>query len=111
MTRYYLLFLFAVLLAGFGQIVLKKAALKNNPSLIRQYFNVNVMIGYILFLISMGIASIAYRGMPLKATPALDSMGFVIVPALSFLFLGEKITRTKVFGFFLIACGVLIFIL
>lgn len=111
MTRHHFIFLFAVFLAGFGQISLKKAAKKNNYSLVRQYVNTYVIIGYILFLVSMAIASIAYRDMPLKAGPALDSMGFVIIPMLSYSFLGEKITRTKVLGFFLILCGVLIFTL
>ena len=108
-SRYHFLFLFAVAVAGVGQVVLKKAALEKSRSLLRQYANWHVILGYFLFLVSMGMASFAYRGIPLKAGPALDSLGFVLVPLLSWIFFGEKLTRAKGLGFLLIVCGVLIF--
>lgn len=110
MSRYHFLFLFAVVLAGFGQIALKKGALERNRSLLRQYVNMHVVLGYFLMLCSMGMVSVAYRGIPLKAGPVLDSLGFIIVPVLSYIFFNEKLTRVKGLGFLIIACGVLIFV-
>ncbi len=110
MSRYHFLFLFAVAIAGFGQVALKRAALEKNRSLLRQYVNSVVALGYFFMLCSMAMVSVAYRGMPLKAGPALDSLGFVLVPVLSRIFFGEKLTRAKGFGFLLIMSGVLIFV-
>ena len=111
MSKYHLLFLFAVAVAGFGQVALKKAAMERGRSLLRQYANVYVLLGYGLMLFSMGMTSVAYRGVPLKAAPALNSLGFVLVPLLSWFFFDEKITRTKGLGFLLIVSGILIFVL
>lgn len=110
MSSYHFLFLFAVAVAGFGQIALKRATMERCRSLMRQYANGYVALGYFLMLCSMGMVSVAYRGVPLKTAPALDSLGFVLVPALSRLFFDEKITRAKGAGFLLIVCGVLIFV-
>ncbi len=97
-------------MAGFGQVALKKAAMELGRSLLGQYANGNVLLGYALMICSMGMISVAYRGVSLKVAPALDSLGFVIVPMLSWLFLGEKVTLVKGAGFLLIICGVLIFV-
>lgn len=111
MNRYYFIFFFAVVVAGFGQIALKRAAQEKNRTLLRQYANIHVALGYFLMLCAMGMVSVAYREVPLKLAPALDSLGFVVVPGLSWIFFGEKLTRIKIFGFLLIVCGVLIFVL
>ncbi len=110
MSSYHLLFLFAVAVAGVGQVALKRAAMEQGRSLLRQYANGYVLLGYFLMLCSMGMVSVAYRGVPLKIAPALDSLGFVLVPMLSWLFFGERITRTKGLGFLLIVFGILIFV-
>ena len=78
--------------------------------LLRQYANGYVLLGYMLMLCLMGMVSVAYRGVPLKVAPALDSLGFVLVPALSWVLFDEKITRTKGLGFLLIVSGILIFV-
>ena len=111
MSKYHLLFLFAVAVAGFGQVALKRAAMQQDQSLLRQYANGYVLLGYFLMLCSMGMASIAYRGMPLKAGPAIDSLGFIFVPLMGRVFFCEEITRTKGLGFLLIMIGVMIFVL
>ena len=89
---------------------LKKAAMEQGRLLLRQYANGYVLLGYMLMLCLMGMVSVAYRGVPLKVAPALDSLGFVLVPALSWVLFDEKITRTKGLGFLLIVSGILIFV-
>lgn len=93
-----------------GQVSLKKAAMEQGRLLLRQYANGYVLLGYMLMLCLMGMVSVAYRGVPLKVAPALDSLGFVLVPALSWVLFDEKITRTKGLGFLLIVSGILIFV-
>ena len=108
MNKYYLLFLTAVTIAAFGQVALKKGAGKTS-SLLGQYLNIWVLGGYLLFFSSMALSSLAYRGIPLKSGPVLDSLGFVLVPLLSRVFFGEKMTASKFWGFTLILLGVVVF--
>ena len=110
MSKYHLLFLFAVAVAGFGQVALKRAAMEQGRSLLWQYTNGYVLLGYALMLCSMGMVSVAYRGVPLRTGPVLDSLGFLFVPVLSMVFFSEKISRLKILGFFLIISGILIFV-
>ena len=110
MSKYQLLFLFAVAVAGFGQVALKKAAMQPGRTLLRQYANGYVLMGYFLMFCSMGMVSVAYRGVPLIDGPALDSLGFIFVPIMARVFFCEEITRTKGLGFMLIMIGVMIFV-
>lgn len=109
-NKLHILFLFAVAVASLGQISLKKATLDDEHSLLRQYANPHVVLGYSLMLLSMGMASIAYREVSLRIAQALDSLGFALVPILSHFFFKEKLSTLKIVGFFLIASGVLIFV-
>ena len=111
MSEYHLLFLFAVAVAGFGQVALKKAAMQPGRTLLRQYANGYVLLGYFLMLCSMGMISVAYRGVPFKEGPVLDSLGFIFVPIMARVFFCERITRAKGLGFLLIMIGVMIFVL
>jgi drug/metabolite transporter (DMT)-like permease len=108
-SKYHLLFLFAVAVAGFGQVALKRAAMEQGRSLLRQYANGYVVLGYFLMFCSMGMISVAYRGVPFKEGPVLESLTFVWVPLLSSFFLGERITKTKALGFLIIIFGVVVF--
>lgn len=108
MSKYHVLFIAAVTIAAFGQVSLKKGAMKDR-SFWKQYFNPHVGLGYLLMLCSMGMVSIAYRGMPFKEGPVLESLTFIWVPLLSYFFLGERITQTRAFGFLTIIFGVVIF--
>lgn len=108
MDRHILLFLFAVLVSAFGQVFLKKGAMNHITSLWRQYFNPWVIFGYFLFFIALALNSVAYRGIPLKIGPVLDSTGFIFVPCLSWFFFREKLTKLKITGFFLIWVGILV---
>ena len=109
-NKFHILFLFAVAVASLGQISLKKATFDDEYSLLRQYANPHVVLGYSLMLLSMGMASIAYREVSLRIAQALDSLGFALIPILSHFFFKEKLSTLKIIGFFLIASGVLIFV-
>lgn len=109
MSNHYVLFLAAVFLAAFGQVALKKGASRQEISLWKQYVNPWVIGGYFLFVLSLGTNSIAYRGVPLKNGPMLESLGFILVPLLSKLFFNERITPSRFCGFMLILVGVVMF--
>ncbi len=109
MNSFYALFLAAVAVASFGQILLKKGAAGERP-LWRQYANAWVLGGYLLFALSLGLNSVAYRGVPLKDGPVIESLGFVLVPVMSRLFFKERITPSRFWGFALIIAGVALFV-
>lgn len=106
---YYLLMLLSVSIASISQILLKKSAMKQYPSFIREYLNPYVIIGYGMLFISMVLTIMVYAGVEFKLVPVMESMGYVIVMILSYFFFHEKITRKKAIGTLLILAGILVF--
>lgn len=104
-----LYFILAVIIASFAQVFLKIGAQKKNGTFFRQYINIQVLFGYILMLCSMILNLIAYREIPLKLGPILDSLGFIFIPFLSYYILNEKFTVKKIVGFLIITTGIVIF--
>ncbi len=109
MIYYYFIALLSVTIASFSQIVLKKSALKEHDSLIKEYLNPYVVLGYGMLFLSMILTIIAYSGLEFKIVPILESIGYILVMLLSLLFFREKITRKKAIGTILILAGVIIF--
>ena len=106
---YYLLMLASVCVASSSQILLKKSALKNYSSVIREYLNPYVITGYGMLFLSMVMTITVYGGIEYKRVPVIESVGYVIVMVLSRLFFGEKITKNKLMGTILILAGVIVF--
>lgn len=107
---YHYLFLAAsVVVASFAQILLKKGAMKEYPSLLRQYLNPWVICGYLMmfgsvFLVNCGLRTLSYLN-----APVVDSLGYVLVPLLSALFFGERLTLRKSVGIGCIIAGMIVF--
>lgn len=108
---YIILYILAVVVASFSQILLKKSAMKKYPNIIREYINPFVIGGYFMLFISMIMTILAYAGLEFKNGPIIESIGYVLVMFLSLLFFCEKITRKKAIGTICILCGILIFYL
>lgn len=108
---YYLLILTSCLIASFAQILLKKSALVEHKSVIFEYLNVYVIVGYGMMVVGMLLNVLAYRKVEYKNGPVIESFGFLFVMILSWLFFREKITKKKLLGNLIILAGVLIFYL
>lgn len=106
---YYLIMLLSVTVASLSQILLKKSALKQYDSFIKEYVNLYVIIGYGMLFGSMILTIIAYSGVEFKIVPVMESAGYIIVMILSLVFFQEKITKKKAIGTLLILAGVIIF--
>lgn len=109
MTDSVLLFLFSVFIASFSQILLKKSAGIRYKNMIKEYLNIFVFSGYVLLFLSAILTTYAYRMVPLKFGPIIESTGYIYILFLSFFFLKEKITRRKLIGNVVIAIGILVF--
>lgn len=108
LNKYYLIFILSVFIASCSQIILKKSANTKYRTIINEYLNIKVMFGYTLMGLSTLGAIIAYRGIALKNGPILESVGYIFVFFLSWIFLKEPPTKNKILGITLIIIGVFV---
>lgn len=106
---YICLMLMGVAIASLSQILLKKSARNSHSSVIQEYFNPYVIIGYGMLVISTIFNILALRGLEYKNAPVIESLGYILVMILSRIFFNEPIGRKKVIGNLFILIGVLIF--
>ena len=109
MIKYWVCIFLSVIIASFSQILLKVSARKTYPSVLREYLNPWVIVGYGMLVCSTLLTIFAYKGIAYKNGPVVESLGFVLVMMLSSLFLHEKITRRKLLGNLLIIAGIVVF--
>ena len=109
MNAYYLIAFLSVCIAGASQILLKKGAMKEYSSFIREYLNGFVIIGYLMMFFSLFLTMIAYRGMDFMNVPVIEAVGYILVPVLSYFFFRERFTTKKVVGICLILAGIFIY--
>lgn len=106
---YILLLLSSVVIASFSQILLKKSAEREYDSIIKEYLNPYVIIGYGMMVVSTITTILAYRGVEYKNGPVIESSGYILIMILSYIFFKEKITRKKVIGNILVLLGIFVF--
>lgn len=105
------LLILSVTIASFSQVLLKKSALKEHKSILFEYLNPYVIVGYGMTCTSMVLSVLAYSMVEYKNGPLIESLGFVIVMLLSYFFFREKLTKKKLVGGLLIVGGIVIFYL
>ena len=104
-----ILLVLSVVVASLSQILLKKSASKTYSSVLREYLNPYVIIGYGMMVVSTLLTVGGYAGLEYKNGAVVESLGFVLVMLLSRFFFGEKITRKKLLGNALILLGIFVF--
>lgn len=104
--RYVVIFLLSVFISSISQILLKKSAEKQYENFISEYLNPKVVSAYGMFFMSTLLTMYAYKGVPLSFGALLEASGYIYVPALSYIFLGERITLLKVIGAIFIILGI-----
>lgn len=111
MNGYYALGILSVVIASCSQILLKKGAMKQYDSFVREYLNIYVISGYLFMFGSVFLTMIVYRGMKFMNVPVLEAIGYVLVPVLSYLFFKEKLTKKKIAGIVCILAGIFVYYL
>lgn len=109
MAKYYAIMIISGILSSFSQILLKKSAGKKKDSVIKEYLNPYVIIGYLITAFCMVLTMIGFKGVPFKYGSVLESLTYIYIMILSRIFLGEKMTVKKVVGNIIIVAGVIIF--
>ena len=97
------------LVAAISQILLKKAAKRSYSVWWRSYINPFVIIAYSLFILTTIFSVFALRFIPLSLSTVLSVSGQIFVSALSWVCLGEKISRRRCQGMLIIILGIIIF--
>ena len=104
-----LLMIFSAFLAACSQVFLKKSAETTYKNKLREILNFKVILSYVILLTTMILNVIAFRFLPYKIGPVLNSLSYIFVFVLSYLFFKEKITIRKVVGIGLIVFGIIIY--
>jgi len=99
----------AVFIAACSQILLKREASNTHANFLNEYINRRVIVAYVLFGLSTLVSMYVLRHIPLSLVPVLETVAFIFIPVLSFVFLGEKLRRVQIAGMMIIVVGIIIF--
>ena len=108
---YVLLYLASTFLASVSQVLLKKAALREHKSLLAEYTDWRVILGYGLFVGCTLLTMLAYRGVPLNVGPVLEATGYLYVTVFGVTIFHEKMNPKKILALALILAGIAIYAL
>ncbi len=100
------LLLFGVFCSAVSQVMLKKAALRQYPSKLREYLNPLVIIAYVIFVGTTFLSIYAYKGIPLSMGPVLEATSYIYVTIFGVTIFKEKLNRRKLLGLLLIVAGI-----
>ena len=108
---YVLLYLSSTFLASVSQVLLKKAALREHKTLLAEYTDWRVILGYGLFVGCTVLTMLAYKGVPLNVGPVLEATGYLYVTFFGVTIFHEKMNPKKIGALALIIVGILVYAL
>lgn len=109
MLLYAGLLLLGVFLSAISQVMLKKAALRQYSSKLREYLNPLVIVAYTIFVGTTFLSIYAYKGIPLSMGPVLEATSYIYVTVFGVTIFKEKLNKRKLVGLALIIAGIIIY--
>lgn len=109
MNEYSLILLAGVFISAISQVMLKKSALKQYSSRLREYINPMVIIAYVLFVGTTLLSIIAYKGIPLSMGPILESTSYIYITIFGVKIFKEKMNYKKMVALAFILIGIFIY--
>lgn len=106
---YSAILLVGVFISSVSQVMLKKAALKNHPTVIKEYLNPLVITAYILFFGTTLLSIFAYKVIPLSLGSVLESTSYIYITFFGTVVFKEKLNKQKIFSLILIIGGILVY--
>ena len=107
---YYLFVIVSVLAAAGAQMLLKQGAVNQYKTFVRQYLNPWVIGGYGIMGCSLLLNIFCLsHGIQVKEISIIESLSYLFVPLLSWMFFNEKITWRKAMAIVVIMVGVVVF--
>ncbi len=105
-----LIYLAGVFFSSCAQIILKKEAVREHDSMIKEYLNPRVILGYGITFGCTLLTVLAYsKGLPVSFGNVLESMGYLFVTIMGMTILGEKVGRRKWMALAVIMVGIFLF--
>lgn len=98
-----------VFISAISQVMLKKAALKEYDSPIKEYVNPIVIFAYVLFVGTSFMSIYAYKGIPLSMGPVLEATSYIYVTIFGVKLFGEKLNGKKIIALLLIVVGICVY--
>lgn len=108
---YVLLYLGSTFLASVSQVLLKKAAMREHKSLLAEYTDWRVVLGYGLFVGCTLLTMLAYKGVPLNVGPVLEATGYLYVTIFGVTIFHERMNPKKIGALALILLGIVVYAL
>lgn len=106
----YIIVISSVFLAACAQMLLKQGARQQYDIWWRQYVNGWVIGGYAIMFGTMMMNIYAMsRGVEVKEVSIIESMSYMFVPVLSFVFFREKLSSLRVSAIIIITIGIIVF--
>ena len=109
MNKYVWIKVACVTVSAFSQILLKKSADKTYKNRLFEYLNPYVIVAYGFFFLAMVFGSLSLRGTSLSLNAMLESLSYILIPVLSYLFLKERISRLQMIGIVVIVIGMIVY--
>ena len=107
---YRLLVIISVFAAAGAQVLLKKGAMKEYAPLWKHYVNPWVISGYAIMGVSLLLNVFCMgHGVQAKEVSSMESLGYLFIPMLSFLFFQEAVSKKKAIAIMIIISGVIVF--
>ena len=103
--------LLGVFISAVSQVMLKKAAMRQYDSGLREYLNPLVIFAYVLFVGTTLLSILAYRGIPLSAGPVLEATSYLYVTFFGVTIFKEKLNRRKIIALLCILSGIAVYAL
>lgn len=109
---YILLLAITCFVSAVSQVLLKKAALKEYPSFLRQYLNVRVILAYFMFFAVVLANTYILRFIPMVVvSPVAETLPYVLSIVFGRIFFCEKITVRKICGAVIIIIGIIFIVM
>ena len=106
---YSCILLAGVFISAISQVMLKKAAMKQYVSPLKEYLNPLVIIAYMMFVGTTFLSILAYKGIPLSMGPILEATSYIYVTFFGVKIFKEKLNSKKIVALGLIVCGIIIY--
>lgn len=103
---YSAIMLFGTLISSVSQVLLKKEAMREHSSKLKEYLNFPVVFAYCIFIVATLLTIISYRVVPLSFGPVLESTSYIYATVFGAIFFKERVTAGKVLALALIVAGI-----
>lgn len=103
------IYLFGVFISSVSQVLLKKAAMREYASPIKEYLNPFVITAYALFFGATLMTILAYKVVPLSMGAILEATAYLYITIFGVTIFKEKIGKEKAWALALIIGGIIIY--